>query len=251
MRHLVTVISPHFDDVALSLGQSLRDGRLSKHDIRVRVAFGRTNWTGWVHPTADRARYVSVWRRMEETLASMAFGYRWTAANWPEVILRTGDLSPDEILDVAADLSSEPLVGELARWISTVLRAPQGDGRRNSPPELLLVASGLGGHLDHRILATAAASVAARTGAPIGFYEDRPYSAYLSNEERDRHMASFGLNLQPVATSLKVKRSTQTLARLCYPSQMSPYFRDAMDLDRQVNAVERVWFPGGLAPEWF
>ncbi|MGB6058223.1 MAG: hypothetical protein WBF71_08145 [Microthrixaceae bacterium] len=249
--HLVTVLSPHFDDVALSLGQSLRNGRLSRHRVRVRVAFGRTNWTSWVHPTSERASYVSFWRRLEESAASMAFGYRWTAANWPEVILRTGDMSPEQILDSSRELGSEPLVAEMARWISTLGRAPQGSGSHNRPPELILVAAGLGGHIDHRILANAAASVVKRSGEPIGFYEDRPYSAYLSDEDRDRHMASFGLDLRPVPVSLKVQKSTQWLARVCYPSQMSPYFREAMDLDRGVSAVEQVWFPGGLAPDWF
>lgn len=125
--HRVTVISPHFDDVPLSLGQSLRNGSLSKHDVRVRVAFGRTNWTIWVHPTAGRAPYVSTWRRLEESVASLAFGYRWTAANWPEVILRTEDRSPEQILDATRDLAAEPLIGEVARWISAICRAPQED----------------------------------------------------------------------------------------------------------------------------
>ncbi|MGB3412956.1 MAG: hypothetical protein WBA45_17390 [Microthrixaceae bacterium] len=249
--HLVTVLSPHFDDVALSLGQSLRDGRLSRHPVRVRVAFGKTNWTSWVHPTPERAGYVSVWRRLEESAASLAFGYRWTAASWPEVILRTGDMSPEQILDSSRDLATEPLVAEMARWISAVRRAPQGRGTRNRPPELILVAAGLGGHIDHRILSSAAETVARRSGAPIGFYEDRPYSAYLSEDDRDRHMASFGLDLRPVPVSLPVQMSTQVLARMCYPSQMSPYFREAMDLDRRVSAVEQIWFPGGVAPDWF
>ncbi len=249
--HLITVISPHFDDAPLSLGQSLRDGRLSRHQVRVRVAFGRTNWTGWVHPTPERTAYVSAWRRMEETLASVVFSYVWTAANWPEVILRTEQLTPDEILDGSSDLSLEPLVGELSRWLSAVRRAPQHKGSSDGVPELLLVPAGLGGHLDHRIVAAAAVAVTQRSGAPIGFYEDRPYSAYLSDEEKARHMTTFGLDLRPVQTSPQVKRSTQVISRLCYPSQMSPYFREAMDLDRQVNAVEHVWFPAGETPDWF
>ena len=74
----MTIVSPHFDDVPLSLGQSLRDGALSRCDVRVRVAFGRTNWTNWVHPTASRATPIGWWRRLEESVAARRF------SNWPD-----------------------------------------------------------------------------------------------------------------------------------------------------------------------
>ncbi|MCZ7629358.1 MAG: hypothetical protein M5U19_09945 [Microthrixaceae bacterium] len=69
----VLVVSPHFDDVPLSLGQSLTDGELSRaRRVRVRVVFGRTNWTTRLHPTRGRAPVVSAWRRVEELLAAAA-----------------------------------------------------------------------------------------------------------------------------------------------------------------------------------
>ena len=72
----VLVVSPHFDDAPLSLGQSLLDGALASCDVHVHVVFGRTNWTRWVHPTPGRAPLVSAWRRGEELLSSRVFGYR-------------------------------------------------------------------------------------------------------------------------------------------------------------------------------
>ncbi len=243
----MTVVSPHFDDAPLSLGQSLRDGALASCDVDVRVAFGRTNWTSWVHPTPGRAPLVGTWRRMEETAASVLFGYRWRAAGWDEVILRhaedgEGALAPEAILDPQRDLSDEPLVHEVAEWLELVTRA--------ATPDLLLVCAGFGGHVDHRIVATAAAGLVGSLGVPLGFYEDRPYISHLDAAQRDAQLASLGVELEPVDVSGPVTRSTQMRARRCYPSQMAPYFEDAMDLDRAVDACERVWFPVGSAPEW-
>jgi len=244
----VTVVSPHFDDVPLSLGQSLRDGLLSTCRVDVRVAFGRTNWTSWIHPTPGRARLVGTWRRAEETAASIVFRYRWTAAGWDEVILRADGaelLGPESILDPSADLSAEPLVDEVAQWLELVA-APDS----SSAPDLLLVCAGLGGHVDHRIVARAAAGLAGTLDCPVGFYEDRPYVSHLSVEQRDEQLADLGLDLEPVDVSGAVSRSTQMRARRCYPSQMAPFFEEAMDKDRALDARERVWFPAGTAPGW-
>ena len=244
----VTVVSPHFDDVPLSLGQSLRDGVLSTCRVDVRVAFGRTNWTSWVHPTPGRARAVGAWRRAEETAASVMFRYRWTAAGWDEVILRqaaSGLLGPEAILDPSADLSAEPLVAEVAEWLTLVAGPANG-----SAPDLLLVCAGLGGHVDHRIVATAAVGLVGTLACPVGFYEDRPYVSHLDADQRDEQLAALGLELQPVDVSGAVSRSTQMRARRCYPSQMAPFFEEAMDRDRAVDACERVWFPAGTAPTW-
>ena len=242
----VTVVSPHYDDVPLSLGQSLRDGVLSGCDVHVRVAFGRSNWTSWVHPTPSRAPYVSWWRRGEESAAGLLFGYRWTAAGWEEALLRTGDHDPDHLLDRSRDLASEPLVVELTQWLRAVLERPVKGPR----PDGLLVAAGLGGHVDHRILAFAAARLVGVVDRPIGFYEDRPYVAYLDEAGIAEQLAPLGLDLVPHAVSGPVSRSTQMWARRCYPSQMAPFFEEAMDLDRDRDACERVWFPAGVRPPW-
>ncbi len=242
-RRRVTVVSPHFDDVPLSLGQSLRDGALSRCEVRVRVAFGRTNWTTWVHPTPGRAPLIGGWRMAEETLAARRFGYRFTVARWDEALLRWGAMDR-QLLDAGADLSAEPLVGEVSAWLELVLE------QREMQPDLLLVPAGLGGHVDHRIVAEAAAALCTTSRVPIGFYEDRPYVAHLDKGTVSDQLGQLGLELQPHAVSGPVSRSTQRLVRRCYPSQMDPYFLQAMEHDLATGAVERAWFPVGSAPDW-
>jgi hypothetical protein len=247
----VTIVSPHFDDVPLSLGQSLRDGALSRCDVRVRIVFGRSNWTTWFHPAPSRATPVSWWRRAEETVAARAFGYRWSAADWQEALLRWGTPAGDRLLDAGADLSDEPLVAEVAEWLRR-LATPRGE----PVPDLLLVPAGLGGHVDHRIVALAAASLAGGAGsdggqgAPLGFYEDRPYVAHLDPEAVTAQLAALGLELEARAVSGPVSAATQRRVRRCYPSQIDEYFVEAMERDLAAGAVEQVWFPAGTVPPW-
>ncbi|CAB4531298.1 unannotated protein [freshwater metagenome] len=245
----ITVISPHFDDLPLSLGQSLRNGVLSRCQVRERVVFGRSSWTEWVRPTPERSPAISLWRRAEEVAASMMFGFDWTAAQWPEALLRRGAGFGPDMLDSRIDLSADALIPEISGWLEAVISSRQRANKAR--PEVLLVAAGLGGHIDHRLLAHAAAALVGQVDTPIGFYEDRPYVSFLSADQITGQLASLGLQFEAVDVSAKVQASTQAAARLCYPSQMKPFFREAMDLDRAHGACERVWFPVGTRPEWF
>ena len=244
-RRRVLVVSPHFDDVPLSLGQSLVDGDLRSCRVQVRVAFGRTNWTRWVHPTPGRARPVSWWRRAEEFVASLRFRYRWRAASWAESLLRTGDLDPSSFLDPHPDLSSDPLVGELAGWLADLV------GSADGAADLVLVPAGIGGHVDHRLIALAAVALLERTTVPVGFYEDRPYVAYLADDELRAQLPPLGPEPEVVAVSGPVTAATQRRVRRSYPSQIDAYFEEAMARDRDRGSCERVWFPRDRRPAWF
>ena len=242
----VLVVSPHFDDVPLSLGQSLTDGALRSCRVQVRVAFGRTNWTRWVHPTPRRAPLVGLWRRAEEAAAALRFGYRWRTGSWQESLLRTGELDPAIFLDARRDLSGDPLIDELASWLAELVAPPRGPR-----PELLLVPAGLGGHVDHRLLALAGVAVSASTATLVGFYEDRPYVAYLDDAELHEQLSFLGGDPEPVHVSGPISAETQRRVRRCYPSQIDDYFEESMARDRRSGARERVWFPAGTRPDWF
>lgn len=244
-RPAVTVVSPHFDDVPLSLGQSLRDGVLSSCEVSVEVVFGRTNWTNWVHPTRSRAGMISRWRRLEETMSARRFGYRWRSADWEEALLRWGVVAGgDRLLDPGADLSVEPLVAQVGDWLVQLVGSQKGS------PEMVLVPAGIGGHVDHRIVALAAVTVRDRLGVVVGFYEDRPYVSHMEPDQVDAQLEALGLELDPVPVSGPITESTQKRVRHCYPSQIDDYFVAAMRRDVAEGHVERVWFEPGKVPAW-
>lgn len=228
----VLVVSPHFDDVPLSLGQSLRDGVLSSAAVEVRVVFGRTNWSTRVHPTRRRAPVVTVWRRAEEALAARRFGYRVRSEAFEEVILRSGDMDVASFrgeADPVEDPLYRPIRQCLARW--------------RAEAEELWVPAGLGRHLDHRIVARAAAELVQRGETGVAFYEDRPYASYLDEHDMAAELAELGLALEPEDVSGPISEATQRLVARCYPSQMDTFFRDAQRHDRASGRPERVWRP--------
>jgi LmbE family N-acetylglucosaminyl deacetylase len=239
-RPNVTIVAPHFDDAPLSLGQSMLDGALSAASVRVEVVFGRTNWTRWVHPTAGRARAISLWRRGEEALAQARFGYRAHAGPWEESILRTGELDPAVFRDAAAAAEGDPLVPAL----TDALRRIRGRGG------LVVFPAGLGNHVDHRIVAAAGVALAREHDDHLAFYEDRPYVSFLEPGEREQQLGRLGLDLEPADVSGPVSDALHRWLRRCYPSQIDDTFVDAMARDRATGARERLWFPAGGVPAW-
>ncbi len=225
------MISPHFDDVPLSLGQSLIDGELSKRRVSVKVIFGRTNWTVHVHPTRRRARAVTLWRTAEERAAAARFGYRLSVEGFEEAILRRGSLETDGFRN-DSDPREEPVHAPILARLLTLSR---------QYPELW-VPAGLGGHIDHRVIASAGAELAAR-GRKVAFYEDRPYVSYLSDDEIARELSPLELELECRAVSRPIQASTQRRVRAIYRSQMGPYFSDAQGFDLERGLCERVWIP--------
>jgi LmbE family N-acetylglucosaminyl deacetylase len=239
-RPTVTIVSPHFDDAPLSLGQSLLDGALSHARVRVEVVFGRTNWTRWVHPTRSREAAISLWRRGEEGLAQARFRYRVHTGPWEESILRTGELDPDVFRAASAAAESDPLVPAVADG----LRRVRGRGG------LVLFPAGLGNHVDHRIVAAAGVLLAGEHDDHLAFYEDRPYVSFLEPGEHEEQLARLGLDLEPVDVSGPVTERLHRWLRRCYPSQIDDTFVAAMARDRDTGARERLWFPAGRVPPW-
>lgn len=239
-RRSVTIVSPHFDDAPLSLGQSLLDGSLSRCRVRVEVVFGRTNYTRWVHPTRGRARPISWWRRGEEGLAQLRFRYGLRVDAFEEMVLRTGELDPEVLRDAAVDPSGDPLVGPIADR----LRRTRGAGG------LLLVPAGLGDHLDHRLVAVAGVRLAREHADGIAFYEDRPYAGFLDPEELTAQIERLGPDLEPVDVSGPITQSLHRWLQRCYPSQINHLFVEGMERDRTSGARERLWFPRGQVPGW-
>ncbi len=229
----VLVVSPHFDDAPLSLGQSMIDGELSEaRHVAVRVVFGRTNWTTKFHPTRGRAHAVSTWRRGEELLAAARFGYTLRVQSLEEAILRTGEMDPDTFRG-DQDISEHPLVGR----VTAMMRS------WSELADVVLVPGGIGRHLDHRIVAAAGARAVRAGMGELAFYEDRPYTAYVDRAEVVRELSELGLDLCAQDVSGPISEATHRTIRRIYRSQMDEYFIDAQERDRADGRGERIWVP--------
>jgi len=224
MRTLV--LSPHFDDAPLSLGQAMLDGELAADRVTVGVVFGRTNWQRWFHPTRRRAPLVRAIRRAEEAVASRRFSYRVTTAGLEEVILRTGSSDTASYLDPGLALPSD-LVDAVAAAITTWVDVA----------DRVFAPLGLGGHVDHRLVREGARRVV--PVERLAFYEDRPYACYLSESDVAAAAAEVDPALAPRDASGPIGRSK--VGRLWYPSQFDGFFTDAMRRDTEAGRPERVW----------
>lgn len=237
-RTRVLVLSPHYDDVPLSLVTSLTSGVLAQCEVRSLVVFSRSNWTRWFTPTPGRAWLATAIRRAEETRASRRFGYRWGRAGFAEAILR-GDVDASTLLDRTNDMTGHPLAAAVAERV--LVEVDRFD------PQVLLGPLGLEGHVDHLTVTAAVMTDAVRGVVPVACYEDRPYAGHLDEAGIAEQAARLGPGARPVAVSGRITEDLQRRVMACYPSQEDPYFDVGMAGDVARAAVERVWVPAGSA----
>jgi hypothetical protein len=224
----VLVVSPHYDDAPLSVGESLLHGDLRSERVTVGIVFGRSNWVRYFHPTNRRWPVATAIRLMEEGVNAFRFRYRVRVALLPEWILRTGIADSAAYLDQSRDVSADPLVDDVYR---VLLKWSAG-------ADLVLVPLGIGGHVDHLIVAAAGRRLA-DAGRPIRFYEDRPYACWLDDDALTAAALVTVPHGAPSPISGPIGGRKREL--IWYPSQVGGFFDDAIGLDETRNRCERVW----------
>lgn len=226
----ILVLSPHYDDAPLSLGQSMLDGLLCDHDVAVGVLFGHSGWVRWFHPTRGRAPLATAIRRTEELIVARRFGYRRLAGRLEEATLRLDTTDTSRYLDPAADPAAtgqvEPVVRLARRWAES--------------HDAVIAPLGVGDHIDHLVTAAAATRLAS-SGFPVGFYADRPYATAFDDDQLDARAAALDPALQPLDASGDISARKQQ--RLWYPSQFDPRFVEALDADVSQRRRERLYVP--------
>jgi hypothetical protein len=222
------IVSPHFDDAPLSLGQSMIDGALHADRVTVGVVFGRTNWVRWFHPTRSRAPVAGAIRRAEELHASARFRYRLRIANLEEALLRLGTTDKGVYLDPEFDAAASPTLPAVREVVEQWSRSA----------DRLIFPLGVGDHIDHVLCAAVGREFAAR-GAPVAFYEERPYRSYADDEAVAALASRLGPGLERRDASGDINSSKRR--RLFYPSQFDPFFESAAALDETEGRREHVW----------
>ena len=225
-RHIF--LSPHYDDIPLSTGATVR--RLADRGLtpETLVIFGSepdprqqlSTFAQRMHEvwglTADQ---VIAGRYTEETAAAAVLGAKTRVLPFRDAIYRGHVyLSDDDLFGI-----SSPDEASLPREIAASLplgESPDAGTRIYAP-------LAVGKHVDHQ-LAYQAATDLATSGWDVWFYEDIPYS--LKPHALENRLAEIleaaGTRLEPVATiAVEAVWDRKLDAILCYPSQLETVFR--------------------------
>jgi LmbE family N-acetylglucosaminyl deacetylase len=241
-------LAPHLDDAALSCGGRIaslsRDG---KRVLIVTVMAGdpptdvENDYIRSLHARWDLERDATAQRRAEDIAACAILGADFLHWSIPDCIYRLNpaDGKPMYVSDDDIFGNVHPADQPLVEKIAGLLRALPAHGQCYAPLTV-------GHHVDHLLVAEAARRA---FGDDLIFYEDYPYAqqpgklAAVVGEPPLRWKAS-ALALSDADLAAKIE------AILAFRSQLSTFFTDRADLERQVKGYaasvggERVWRKG-------
>ena len=238
-------LAPHLDDAALSCGgQIARRTRAGERILIVTVMAGdpptdvENDYIRSLHARWDLERDAAAQRRAEDSAACRILGA--DHLHWPiaDCIYRLDPATGRPIYvsddDIFGDVhpAEQPLVAEIAGLLRSLPAASQ-----------IYAPLTIGHHVDH-LLVTEAAQQA--FGGDLLFYEDYPYAqqpgklaAVIGDPPDGWAPTVFALD----AADLQAKIESI----LAFRSQLSTFFTDRADLERQVKGYaaqvggERVW----------
>jgi len=222
------ICSPHCDDAALSLGAASASGALGK--VKTAVFFSRSRFTRREPGTGDE-RKVTALRADEERRAAAVCGYKPSFLNLPEPFARPG-YSLKTLRDMEIDPCGDPVfAAALAAALNLALAG-----------EPMLFPAGVGGHIDHRILAIIGKGLCGR--APVaGFYEDIPYTALWGREKTDAFIEEEygGMVTRRLHFPSDGCRAVKRNALRCYASQLAPSEVSGLLKKSETCGGEAVW----------
>lgn len=225
-------LSPHYDDIALSAGATVhRLAALGRHPETLILFGSEPDPTGALSPFASAmhegwglaASEVIARRRAEEDNASRAIGATVRLLPFHDAIYRGHTYLSDDDLFGAPAAVEHNLPGEIVAALG-LPQAPADTVRIYAP-------LGIGGHVDHQLVFTAAASLAA-SGWDVWFYEDVPYA--LREGARERRLNTVTRD-HTMHLRGKVPAGANWDAKLdgilSYPSQLETIFRQYVGVE--------------------
>ncbi len=227
------LLSPHPDDIALSIGGLLHGGLLAA-PVRVVTLFGRSNYLETSGFQED-VNAVTRIRQAEETDAVRTFGVELVYHELSEAALRDSEAGDCIFAENCTERFSGP--PELDNLVL--------ESVRDLPGATIWAPLGLGCHRDHLLVQRTAALVAQSAGRPLVYYEDLPYAAQMAERAIERHALQIERRLRPerIAVEGVFEQKLATVAG--YSSQITARHlamtrRYGKHWDRD-TAYERVW----------
>lgn len=167
----VLLLSPHCDDIPLSLGASLLRKSWGEA-VHVLVVFSRSAYTrfaGWENSIPE----TSALRQAEEKRAAELAGYTVEFLPFGEPYVRPGYREIGDVFDRQRDTAADAVWPEVRTALLDLLRNWRG---------VVISPLALGGHIDHRIVRSVFEEATGELdGIAPAFYEDLPYAAQYSS----------------------------------------------------------------------
>ena len=236
----ITVLSPHRDDAAFSIGLTIASWLARDHRVEVVNCFTRSEYS----PFGDMAAI-----RADETQAHVTNLRREEDLRWARQYARPVELTDLNLLDAPQRLHCA--VDEVCRTAvdprdpaMTTIRAEL----RARAFDALVLPLAIGDHVDH-LTARMSAQDGWPASLPIAFYEDLPYAARPGGAGQiAARTESIVSGLRPMfakdATEDVVDSTVETKRQLalCYPSQIDPAVADQIaSFSRRYGGRERLW----------
>ncbi len=240
-RGPLLILSPHYDDAALSCAALLdRDEPADLLNV----------FTG-APETPVRTAWVALTGFTDSTASMQARGLEDDAAfsDSPHRRRHLGLLDDELSPRPRPESDREEIVKAILGWAANVERgvvaAPAGAGRPRSR-RLRQRATDLLVHPDHLVVRSAAIAAAERAGnLRVLLYEELPYALDVPADRTVRSFAADGRDLEPFA--LSVDASTKGRRIAAYASQLPHLGRHArpwIDDPASAPSVERYWYVG-------
>lgn len=224
-RHIF--LSPHYDDISLSVGATVRQLANQGRCPETVIIFGSepdpdqplSHFAEFLHNAwGFTASDVIARRQSEEAAASLRLGATMCLLPFRDAIYRGHNYLSDE--DIFGDPAGAD--SDTPQRIAAALDLPASP----DPSVRIYAPLGVGRHVDHQIAFLAGVNLA-RKGWNVWFYEDIPYS--LPAGRFDARMAELREQyaLEPVLSVPAAETWEAKLeAILCYPSQLETVFRN-------------------------
>ncbi len=237
-------LSPHLDDAVLSCGGQIhRATRRGERVLVVTVMAGDppraqlSDYAHRLHARWELEREATAARRTEDRAACALLGAEALHLDIPDCIYRSDPLTEAPLYTSDPDIfgpvhpADRALLAELIPRLATLPSAQE-----------VLVPLTVGHHVDHVLVREAAEAV---WGQRIWYYEDYPYA-----QEPGALEAALGDPKAWIPRTVPLREEdlqARIQAILAYRSQLSTFFTDRADLERQVRAYtarvggERLW----------
>jgi LmbE family N-acetylglucosaminyl deacetylase len=231
----VLMLSPHCDDIPLSLGGSLLAGEWGG-EVHAVVIFSVSRYSlknGWNNEVEAQTAV----RNEEERRASAAAGYTVEFLGFPEPGVRQGYAQVTDIFNPDLSFDPDPVWPGVRGRLMELLAGESG---------LVVSPLGIGNHIDHRMVAACFREVAdASPRWTPAFYEDLPYAARFSSRDI-RKLVPPALSGSPLAPRLlrsgRLSDKMQLLS--VYESQLSEDdYVSVADHWECRGRAELVWWP--------